>query len=203
MSLRLRFLARQFARPRGWVGRRLIAPWLNRISRKETGLALERLEARAGERILEIGFGGGALLAALVAAGARPTGADVSPAMTSRARRRFSGRAEIVDASVAALPFAAGTFDKAVSVNSLYFWENLRAAFGEIARVLRPGGRVVLVWESPERLRRWPGHVYGFSVVDRTNASGVASDSGFSNIRTDVEAGFLCLTAERCGAESA
>ena len=64
-----RFLARQFARPSGWIGRRLIAPWLDRISAPMARLALDMLEPGPGERVLDVGFGGGGLIAKLLRRG--------------------------------------------------------------------------------------------------------------------------------------
>src|SRR5687767_6859692 len=98
-----RLLARQFARPSGWLGRLLIAPWLDRISRWMNRLTLAQLEIRPGEAVLEVGFGGGGLLAALLASTDGPVwGVDRSPDMVARARRRFAGigRLQLIEASV-------------------------------------------------------------------------------------------------------
>ncbi|MFN3389956.1 MAG: class I SAM-dependent methyltransferase, partial [Allosphingosinicella sp.] len=116
-----RFLARQFARPSGWIGRVLIAPWLDRISAPMNRLALEMLAPQPGQRMLDIGFGGGGLLAALSARGCEPVGVDVSEAAVRRARRRLPGAA-LHQAPVEAMPLADASVDAAVSLNSLYFW---------------------------------------------------------------------------------
>ena len=55
--------------------------------------------------------------------------------------------------NVVKLPFAAGTFDRALAVNTIYYWLDLPTAFAEIARVLRPGGRLAVAFRSPESLR--------------------------------------------------
>src|SRR5687768_7560484 len=61
-----RFLAAQFARPSGWLGRHAIGPWLDRISGPMNELALAELGVRETDDVLEVGFGGGALLAMIV-----------------------------------------------------------------------------------------------------------------------------------------
>ena len=176
-----RFLARQFARPNGWVGERLIAPWLDRISAPMYRLALEMLAPGPGETVLDIGFGGGGFLVALLAAEALPSGADISGAMVKRARRRFPAVA-LHQASVERLPFGDGAFDKAASLNTLYFWPDPRAGMAEIARVLRPGGRLVLLFEPAEELAKWPGHRHGFRLFEVAEVRSLMEAAGFTGI---------------------
>src|SRR5262249_21799946 len=103
------------------------------------------------------GPGAGALRAAtLVAPGGRVTGLDISPEMLALARRRAEelgldnisfreGRAE-------AIPAADGAFDVALASLSLMYVIDRAAAAMEIARVIRPGGRLVAaVWAGPEQ----------------------------------------------------
>jgi ubiquinone/menaquinone biosynthesis C-methylase UbiE len=209
--MRARYLAGQFARPRGLIGRRLIGPWLDRIAGPSNRLAYRLLEPRPGERLLEVGFGGGGLLASLLAPGAAEVvGAEISDAMLARARLRFrreiaAGRLHLIRASVEALPIPTGSVDGAASVASLYFWPDPAAGLAELARVIRPGGRLVLVFEPAEELRKWPGHAFGFRLFEREEVEALVAKAGF-HVRT-VEAGhgrkpdrFLGLSAERAGA---
>ncbi|MFN3370964.1 MAG: class I SAM-dependent methyltransferase, partial [Sphingomonadaceae bacterium] len=84
-----RFLARQFARPEGPVGRLLVAPLLDFIGRPMMADALAALEPAAGEAILDLGVGGGWLSARLAERGCRVTGIDPSPEVLARMRRRL------------------------------------------------------------------------------------------------------------------
>ncbi|CAA9497419.1 MAG: hypothetical protein AVDCRST_MAG31-161 [uncultured Sphingomonas sp.] len=171
-----RFLARQFAEPSGLAGRLVIAPWLNRIGRRLNDLALDLLQPEPGERLLEVGYGGGGLLKRLARAGpARLVGADPSPAVP----RRIAG-AELVRAEGAALPFCDRSFDAVVSVSVLHFWPKLEPVLGEFARVLRPGGQLVLVFEPPEALRRWAGHRYGFQLWSEADVVAAAAAAGLA-----------------------
>ena len=204
-----RYLARQFARPSGWVGRVLIAPWLDRLSVEMNRVAFEQLRLDRADHVVEIGFGGGGLLASMLRAGvSRLHGIDISSALVDRASDRFakqvaSGQLRLSLGSVEAIPLADGAVDKAVSVNSLYFWKDLPKAMSELARVVRPGGRLVLCFEPPATLRKWPGHRHGFALYDVVDLVAPAKKAGFDDPEVVSEVGrqaFLCLSMERVDA---
>ena len=211
MSARLRWLAGQFARPRGWAGRLFIAPWLDRIGAGMNRLTFEQLEVQRDDRVLEVGFGGGGLLAMVLSATkGEVVGVDLSEAIVARARRRFAKipRLRLHPGSVDALPLPDTSVDKACSVNNIYFWPDPRAAMAELARVLRPGGRLAIAFEPPEELRKWPGHRFGFRLFDEAEVRGLMLEAGFANIgrsegRGRMPDNFLCLTGERGAAEAA
>ena len=104
----------------------------------------------AGRDVLEVGCGTGTLLADLVAAGYRCRAVDASHQMVAAAqaalrRRRLDGHdVQIAQARAQALPFADGSFDTVVSTFPTSYIAD-PATIREIARVLRPGGRLVVV----------------------------------------------------------
>jgi ubiquinone/menaquinone biosynthesis C-methylase UbiE len=105
--------------------------------------------APAGGAVLDVGTGPGVLLVEL--ARGRPdlrlTGVDRSPDMTATAQRNlesFGDRASARVGDVTSLPFPDHSFDMIVSSLSLHHWDDPEAAVPELARVLRPGGRVYI-----------------------------------------------------------
>jgi arsenite methyltransferase len=174
-------------------------------------LTFEQLEICEEEAILEVGFGGGGLLAMLLqATRGRVTGIDVSEAMVKRSRRRFAGvdRLAVHPASVDALPLQNASVDKACSVNNLYFWPDPAAGMAELARVIRPGGRLAIAFEPAEELRKWPGHRHGFRLLEEEDVRRLMEAAGFVRIRRAEGSGrkpdhFLCLTGERETPEAA
>jgi ubiquinone/menaquinone biosynthesis C-methylase UbiE len=136
-------LYHQFAWAYDWVSRTFFrGQW-----RTWQRAAIPALAGIPGPAVLEVGLGTGDLQSDLVLAGYVPCGIDLSPAMVRIARRkgRRAGHApRIARAASQALPFPAGTFDGVVSTfPSEYIFDPRTIA--EIARVLRPGGRLVVV----------------------------------------------------------
>jgi ubiquinone/menaquinone biosynthesis C-methylase UbiE len=112
-----------------------------------------------GERVLDTGSGPGlvAEMAEVVGQSGRVTGLEVSDSMLALGRRRcadpsFRERVAFVKADAAALPFPDGTFDLAVSTQVYEYVADLKAAFAELHRVLRPGGRALVNATAPDRL---------------------------------------------------
>jgi arsenite methyltransferase len=171
-------------------------------------LALRQLGIAPEDRVLEVGFGGGSLFESILAV--RPAmaiGVDISEEMVARARRRFrrqiaEGRAWIMLGSPESLQLDDASIDKACSLNSIYFWTNPAAAMQEFARVLRPGGALLLGFEAPETLCAWPGHRYGFTVYDPGDVVRLAVEAGFGNaeVYEGLEPRFgriFCVKVER------
>ncbi|MBI2362993.1 MAG: class I SAM-dependent methyltransferase [Elusimicrobia bacterium] len=114
------------------------------VPKPQLAYALRVGEIGAGHRVLDLGCGRGELLHHAQEAGAFAVGTDYAEAALGTARTAGGGRVLRCDAK--ALPFASGTFDRVFLlgvVDHLHDWE-LRLAFAELARVLRPAGRVVV-----------------------------------------------------------
>jgi ubiquinone/menaquinone biosynthesis C-methylase UbiE len=103
-----------------------------------------------GHRILDAGCGSGPLAAALIAKGATLTGFDASPAMVELARQRLGEGADLQVADLSQpLPFADDSFDDVVSSLVIHYLEDWSAPLGELRRVLKPGGRLILSVNHP------------------------------------------------------
>ncbi|MFL5738027.1 MAG: ubiquinone/menaquinone biosynthesis methyltransferase [Actinomycetota bacterium] len=115
------------------------------MDRRWRRVTADSVRARAGDVALDLGVGTGELGSQL-APGVRVVGVDVSAEMLRRARGRGRRRRlDVVQGSAFRLPFADGGFDAVVSGFVLRNLDDLPGAFAELARVVRPGGRIALV----------------------------------------------------------
>lgn len=205
-------MARQFARPRGLFGRLFLGGMLDRANVRTNALVFDVMAVAASDHVLEVGFGGGDLLLRLAGAvtGGRVEGVELSEPMLRRVRARIrrSGLADRVRlhaGTVEALPFDAGRFDCACSVNTIYFWPDLHRGMVELARVLRPGGRLVLGFGSDEALRRAGYEEHGFSlhtaaqIEDALRANGFAPSALERLDREGPRGAFFVSRSERMG----
>lgn len=104
--------------------------------------------ARAGERVLDLGCGAGVLTCLLAEAGADVTAADLTEAgvgMTARALAHWKLEAGVVRADAEHLAFAEAAFDYVLAWGVLHHTSDFDAALAEVRRVLRPGGRGLMM----------------------------------------------------------
>jgi SAM-dependent methyltransferase len=129
---------------------------------------IDDLALPAGSQVLEIGPGAGLMMAALAGRGFRVTGADSAPRMIEIARRRAEqamttqtgyanqpetmARPGLMLADAQRLPFAAETFSLVVALGVVPWLSSAQGAVEEMARVLRPGGYLLLNASNRHRL---------------------------------------------------
>ena len=96
-------------------------------------------------------------------AGIDHSGQMVGMAERANARLVAQGRVDVRLGDSSALPWRDRSFDKAFSVNTLYFWKNPCGDLGELLRVLKPGGRLVVGFRyDGKAVRDFPEPFYRF-----------------------------------------
>src|SRR5262245_43123873 len=152
-------------------------------------LTLRLLELAPADHVLEVGHGGGDLVNRILrcVTSGRIAGADFSPEMTAFCTKRFRsfvdvGRVELRCADVRALPWPDGTFTKACTVNTIYFWADPVAALAEIRRTLRPGGRLVVSFNPPATAEKLPYTKHGFALHEPDRVAALMCEAGFRDL---------------------
>jgi 2-polyprenyl-3-methyl-5-hydroxy-6-metoxy-1,4-benzoquinol methylase len=135
--------------------------------RVEMSVVFDLIGPLQGRRVLDVGTGDGTYAIEAAAHGAIVTAIDVEPEMLNAARSRATSRGVEVtlqQGHAEKLPFDDASFDVVIAVTVLCFVADVELAAHEMARVLVPGGCLVLgelgrfsVWASERRVRGWLG----------------------------------------------
>ena len=157
-------------------------------NRRRNRWVVSLLGVRPADRVLEIGFGPGLAVAALVRAGAGHVyGADHSGVMLRQASRRNAaairaGRVTLINAPVDRLPPALdGPFDAILAVNSHGFWPAPAERLAELRRRLAPGGRIAIASQP-----RCPGATADTSRSAADDVENLLRSAGFTQISTQT-----------------
>ena len=129
----------------GWVAQ--YDDEANALIALEEPVTLAMIGEAAGKDILDAGCGTGRYALRLAEAGGRVSAVDPSPEMLAAARRKAAERglaARFLPGELSALPFPDACFDLAVCALVLCHVADIKGAVGELARVVRPGGQVVI-----------------------------------------------------------
>jgi demethylmenaquinone methyltransferase / 2-methoxy-6-polyprenyl-1,4-benzoquinol methylase len=127
-----------------------------------------KVAAGSDDQVLDVAAGTGLVSKALVERyGCRVVGLDQSAAMLSRARAKLAAdpalaeRVELVEAEAESLPFADAEFDHLTFTYLLRYVDDPAATLRELARVVRPGGRIAcLEFCQPQGVWLWPWRLY-------------------------------------------
>lgn len=177
---------------------------------------VDLVNPRPGETVIDIGAGMGPGVVRAAATGAEVVAVDPTPFMRQVIKLRRLGSKNrkcirVSDGAAEALPAADGEVDAIWSVNTMHHWNSARDGAVEIARVLTPGGRVVLVDENfadprhpySEKWHKRHGDDshHGFSMVDATEMGELMTAAGLTNVVAEQRdmAGrpVIAVTAER------
>jgi ubiquinone/menaquinone biosynthesis C-methylase UbiE len=151
----------------------------------------------AGERVLDLGCGGGDLAADLARAGTQVSAADIAQAALERAARRHPELQLHLVAIDGPLPFADGSFDAVWSSEVIEHVADTARWLSEVRRVLAPRGRVLLTTPSHGRLRLLAGGIERYSeplgdhlhLYTARSLRGLLGEFGFGDVEVRTAGG--------------
>jgi ubiquinone/menaquinone biosynthesis C-methylase UbiE len=133
------------------IDARIFHPRYMRLTADESGVPFSLFVPfgeLTGRDVLEVGCGSGIAVQLFAEAGANVSAVDLTPWAVATTRRRmaaFGLEADVREADAEALPFEADSFDLVFSWGVIHHTTDMDAALGELVRILRPGGRLVLM----------------------------------------------------------
>lgn len=185
-------LAKHLGNPEGAIGKAVTAS-LNKANAGSYSAALSKLGVNAHDRVIEIGFGNGREIPRIISQALDVTyfGLDVSETMVAEASEFNAeavraSRVTIAHGVSTSIPVDAGAFDKALAMNTIYFWSNPVADLRELRRVLKKDGRLVLGSLSPSSAIGRPVFKQGFRFYEQSEINILLASAGFNNVSIDT-----------------
>jgi ubiquinone/menaquinone biosynthesis C-methylase UbiE len=198
-------LLNQFRKPTGWLGR-LTLREMNRHHSKLTDWGLQHIAIEQHDTILDVGCGGGRTVHkfAAIASEGKVYGIDFSAASVTFSHRTNTrwitlGRVAILHGSVACLPFSDHRFDLVSAVETHFFWPDLVADMHEVLRVLKPGGKLIIIAETykggkyDKALQKLAG-LANIALLSVDEYRELFSRAGYSEVQIveDYDKGWIC-----------
>ncbi|HKW63076.1 MAG TPA: class I SAM-dependent methyltransferase [Candidatus Acidoferrum sp.] len=202
----------QCQKPSGWMGR--LTLWsMNARHSKLTDWGLQYVSVAQHYTALDVGCGGGRTISKLaaVATAGKVYGIDFSEASVAASKRTNArgmdeGRVDIQHASVSQLPFPDGMFDLVTGVETHFWWPDLPGAMREIFRVVKPGGKLILIAEiykgankvSSKLIEKYAA-LAGMTLLSTEEHRELFANTGYSDVQvvTDVGKGWICATGKK------
>ena len=144
----VKFIGNNFGNPRGIVGL-LMTKIMNIMNQKLYNTISKKINLEQNNTLLDIGFGNGYLIKKLLKnnVGIKIYGIEISKDMVKKVTLKNKhyiedGKLKLLLENIEKTSFENNTFDKIVTINTIYFWNNYEECFSEINRILKPNGKL-------------------------------------------------------------
>lgn len=186
-------IASQLSHPSGEKGTE-IAQMMNETNIGMTKNAISNLNLTPGDSILELGHGNAGHLEFLfsLCENLHYTGLEISTLMNQEAQQLNKSFMNAKKASFTLydgkhIPFEDNRFNKLVTVNTIYFWENPAATLSELARVLKPDGFFSLTFAHRDFMETLPFTPFGFTLYNPDEVMKLVENSSFKLNKEDQQ----------------
>jgi ubiquinone/menaquinone biosynthesis C-methylase UbiE len=202
----------QCQNPTGWLGRFVLRSMNSRHS-KVTDWGLSQASIGKQDTILDVGCGGGRTVSKLsaVATEGKVYGIDHSAESVAAAIRMNKqwidrARVEVREASVSRLPFSEGAFDVVTAVETHFWWPALPEDMREVRRVLKPGGRLIIIAEVYKGSKAFTSKAVekysektGMALLTVEEHRALFTDAGYSDVQVTTEPGkgWICCIGSK------
>lgn len=182
-----RFFSEQARKPTGLFGRLVMSIIFDKGNANINRFVYELMSVRKDDHILEIGFGTGKLIYEMAKRIDKGLieGVDFSSTMVSIAQRRnkkqiAKGKVKIIKGDFDEISFQKESFNKACSVNTIYFWPEPESTTKNIADILKPEGMFVVAFEDIAQLEQKQLSNEVFRLYSKDDVKNLLINAGFS-----------------------
>ena len=187
----LKEIASQLSCPKGENGLE-IASLMHQSNISMTRSGISAMELTHNDRVLELGHGSCRHLHELLESADKLSycGLEISELMHQEAKHSFdSEQTQFALYDGIHIPFPENHFDKAFTVNTIYFWEEPIKLMGELHRVLKKGGELCIVYAHKTFMEKLPFCQYGFEFYEEEKLASLVNTSGLKmmNSQTYIE----------------
>ena len=205
----MEFMKKYFAntrKPEGFLGKMMITG-MNFGHGAVSDWGLSMFPKESLHRIVELGCGGGKTAGKLLKKypEAHVTALDYSEVSVAKASRENAravaeGRCQVIQGDVSDLPFPEDSFELAAAFETVYFWPGPVESFRQVHRVLKTGGRFIIVNESDGENpadQKWVDMIDGMHTYDKHQLKDALLEAGFSSVEShqDPRKHRLCVIA--------
>ncbi len=192
----------QFRRPEGFGGR-LATRIMNFMNHAQYKRVLKELPLQG--RVLDIGFGNGKMLQLVLKKGCHSVyGTEISNSCMTAVKGKLlpslqKGYLKLAMGSAESLPYADSYMDTVYSINTIYFWKTLDMGLNEVARILKPGGTLLLAFYDKSFMSHLPLGEYGFQLYEPKDVKAALKQNGYTSIKVHVvkKKKSYCIRAQR------
>ncbi|MCP5045757.1 MAG: methyltransferase domain-containing protein [bacterium] len=186
-------IAKQLRKPEGPAGI-FMGSEMNTTNAFMTTTTFDMMNVEDNDHILEIGFGNGHFIGDLLnrAQGVKYDGLEISDVMMEEAGRKNRewidrGVCKLTLGDVERMPYNDETFNKIVTINTSYFWEDPEEVVMHLYRVLKPGGSVCITSRPKEDMIKLEFARYGFIILFTEELEALLTDVGFKDFSCEVK----------------
>lgn len=192
-------------KPVGFAGK-IVVNMMNNGHEAMARWGFTHVEIGDCQKMLDIGCGGGANVARMLAA--NPNGkvygvdySEVSVEKTGKVNKKAieEGRCEIRQANVLELPFEDNQFDMITAFETIYFWPDIVKSFEQVLRVLKPEGKFMIcneaVGTNPSD-EKWTKMIDGMTIYRPAEVKKYLEQAGFTEISINTnQKGWMAVVA--------
>ncbi|MCP3922299.1 MAG: class I SAM-dependent methyltransferase [Desulfobacterales bacterium] len=185
------YFSKQARKPSGLFGRFFMKKLFEKGNMELNSHVYETLAFGKNDNILEIGFGPGLFMKKIADSltDGFIEGVDFSETMVNIAKKRNrshikTGKVKIQSGDFNNVSYAANSFERVFTVNTIYFWQNPSETASKIFEILKPGGKVVVGYHSKEDMENSPLNKDVFKYYATEDVEELFTNANFKDVKT-------------------